>query len=112
MSTLKSQSNPPKCKREECNNLVSKLKRKKSGRIWQTYCCAICQVPKLKGIYQNLSAYNIDAPICANENCNKFTNRKSRVGYGWNKYCCLNCQKTSAESIKRNKKKRIYEMRR
>ena len=103
MSALTCQSNPPKCKREDCNNLVSKLARKKDGRIWQTYCCPSCQVPKSKGVFQNLDAYKPDAPICANEACANPTSRKSRIGYGWNKYCCLTCQKTSSENIQRTK---------
>jgi hypothetical protein len=90
MSTLINQSNPPKCKREECNHLVSKLNRKKNGRIWKTYCCATCQVPTLKG--SSKYSYPNSEPKCLNSACQNLTKRRSRKHEGWNKYCSTTCQ--------------------
>jgi hypothetical protein len=88
----------PKCKREDCDNLVSKLARKKNGRVWQTYCCPSCQFPKSTGLFKNLNILPI-APKCANDLCNKNTNRRCRTGEGWNKYCCIQCQLSSTENL-------------
>lgn len=90
MSKLTNQLYPPKCKREECENIVPKLKRKKSGRIWQTYCCSTCQVPTLKGTSKY--SYSETAPKCINPACKNLTKRRSRIHTGWNQYCSTSCQ--------------------